>query len=919
MDNTTDADDKAPEVAGSGGAVAGDREGKMPGHDQEHNAVIAGRHSNLPHPKPKRGWRLIRNVVMPRTDPNNPKSSFGLNLIKSDPQASSPHTLVRETPSVAPAVRGDGDGDSDGSNGNGNAVAKKDDIVVAVNGHVVFNVETMEVCDKFIFRYVIQLMKQTGDGNPLRLDLLRSCDEDHQDDISGMLENGIDAKDSVSTPEISDDSIVGQAAAVKPSSRPTKDALPSTTNPKISTDTQGENTEPNKKQDQLRRCFIAEVPPGAKAGDLIRIRIPPADDEADPRVVGITCPNWLGYIGSRKRYLRLVFPDEEAPPIADATPMDYITASAAQSASARHRASASFLTLSPAKNRRRRRQIVPSPAIHRYVGGNAAADEDGGEYTAAGMAGMDIQWEDYQHGQSRLGRQYQVTAFPRPSNRPAALGDTAEPTRSRGSHRELEDWSNEPPLGYDAVWDPQMAADASGRGEDIDGFLDALPTYEKAASMEALHASNYIVADARAIMDKKDRKDPTSLDVHGAPLTEEQAERFKSLVKSTSKSFVEIAASLGISVVSAMVHYYRIYKQTDEYKVLKERLGTEMDLCWMCDDGGDLLMCDTCDRAYHPECLDPPLSDIPKGEWNCPLCVKKDRRRLSSLSSASSISAKPANKCRVDGCTRYKQHNRDGMCIYHFTNRSVAGNNADADDSSIATIDSSVGSRQKSYKVCRVEGCSKFKQHQCEGYCKNHYYEELERRTEQLETSSTTSSMKPSKKCIIQGCNKYKQHQCEGYCKHHHTEELERRAAEKKKAASSLSTKPNNKCRVEGCNKFKQHGFDGMCRAHWNDENTESTLPGDPSTTLTCSSSDSKKRASRPTGTRRSPRSSPEAPNAANESAIMTTLSDDCEDSWECARCNESLPLSRVRCSKCFAWKDGKRPTKGSSSGNESA
>ena len=50
-----------------------------------------------------------------------------------------------------------------------NAVAKKSDIVVAVNGHVVFDAETMEACDKFVFRCVIQLVKQTGDGNPLRL------------------------------------------------------------------------------------------------------------------------------------------------------------------------------------------------------------------------------------------------------------------------------------------------------------------------------------------------------------------------------------------------------------------------------------------------------------------------------------------------------------------------------------------------------------------------------------------------------------------------------------------------------------------------------------------------------------------------------------------------------------------------------
>ena len=76
----------------------------MPGRSQDGqkpDAVVADR---LRHPQPKRGWRLIRNVVLPRTDPNNPKSSFGLKIIKSDPQKSKPHALVGETPSAAVRV-----------------------------------------------------------------------------------------------------------------------------------------------------------------------------------------------------------------------------------------------------------------------------------------------------------------------------------------------------------------------------------------------------------------------------------------------------------------------------------------------------------------------------------------------------------------------------------------------------------------------------------------------------------------------------------------------------------------------------------------------------------------------------------------------------------------------------------------------
>ena len=919
----------APEAASTSTAMAPNQSrGQAQAARDDDDAVVAARHKNLQHPRPRRGWKLVRNVVLPRTDATNPKSSFGLNLIKSSQQATSPHTVVKETPASA--------------HGNAESSARKDDIVVAVNGHVVFNVDTMEVCDKNVFRYVIRLMKQTREGNPLRLDVLRPCGDDNAH--GEALEDGMDGNDSISTPEISDDSLVTGPAVAGPKPGSTGADLTAKEDAQNQTTIEPKTQQQQKQLQQhnkVRSSFIVQVPPATKVGDTIRVRIPSTSGEASPKVVGITCPAWLGYADTRKRYLRLVLSDEKAPPIEGATPMDYIAASAARPA--RHRSSANFLTLSPSKNRRKRRQFIPSPSIHRYAGSNAKsgggytkydeeADDDDDYAAAAGMAGMDIQWEDYQHGQSRVGRQYQVTAFPRALNMPTAMGDAAAgPTRSRGSHRELEDWSNEPPLGYDAVWDPQKAADAIGKGEDIDGFLDSLPTYEKAAGMEALHLSNYIVAGAKAIMDKKDRKDPTSLDVHGAPLTKEQAERFRSLVKSTSKSFFDIAASLGISVISAMIHYYRVYKQTDEYKILKERLSTEMDLCWMCDDGGDLLMCDSCDRGYHPDCLDPPLSVIPEGEWKCPLCAKKeDRRRRSSISSASSTSAKPANKCRVAGCTRFKQYNRDGMCIYHYKQSSDAGVDADADDSSIATLDSSVATnssvtnRHKGHKHCRIAGCSKYKQHQCEGFCKNHYKEEMDKRAA-LENQKKISSPKPNNKCRIEGCNKFKQYGFDGMCRAHHndanSEEVLNVVLDAEES-SAVSTKPKSKCRIEGCNKFKQYGFDGMCRAHYNDANSDKELsPSDAPPTLKYSDSSNKKRSMTATGTRRSPRTSPKSSNADESRIIdMTALSDDSEEeTWECIRCNESVPVDRFRCTACKAWKDGKRPTKGSPGGNESA
>ncbi|XP_023020569.2 chromodomain-helicase-DNA-binding protein Mi-2 homolog [Leptinotarsa decemlineata] len=44
------------------------------------------------------------------------------------------------------------------------------------------------------------------------------------------------------------------------------------------------------------------------------------------------------------------------------------------------------------------------------------------------------------------------------------------------------------------------------------------------------------------------------------------------------------------------------------------------EFCRVCKDGGELLCCDSCTSAYHTHCLNPPLTDIPDGDWKCPRC-----------------------------------------------------------------------------------------------------------------------------------------------------------------------------------------------------------------------------------------------------------------------------------------------------------
>uniref|UniRef100_A0A8C3JUY0 AIRE regulator n=1 Tax=Calidris pygmaea TaxID=425635 RepID=A0A8C3JUY0_9CHAR len=45
------------------------------------------------------------------------------------------------------------------------------------------------------------------------------------------------------------------------------------------------------------------------------------------------------------------------------------------------------------------------------------------------------------------------------------------------------------------------------------------------------------------------------------------------------------------------------------------------DECAACGDGGELICCDGCPRAFHLACLVPPLPRVPSGMWRCSSCV----------------------------------------------------------------------------------------------------------------------------------------------------------------------------------------------------------------------------------------------------------------------------------------------------------
>lgn len=100
------------------------------------------------------------------------------------------------------------------------------------------------------------------------------------------------------------------------------------------------------------------------------------------------------------------------------------------------------------------------------------------------------------------------------------------------------------------------------------------------------------------------------------------------------------------------------------------------DICTECGDGGDLLLCDGCPRAFHTDCAGE--SRIPVGNWFCFNCQhhSRTRRKLSArkeprlYGKAASFGSqeKPSNRCTrvvnapektVGGCVLCRLHDFD--------------------------------------------------------------------------------------------------------------------------------------------------------------------------------------------------------------------------------------------------------------------
>ena len=180
------------------------------------------------------------------------------------------------------------------------------------------------------------------------------------------------------------------------------------------------------------------------------------------------------------------------------------------------------------------------------------------------------------------------------------------------------------------LWNPQKAIEAERSGEDIDGFLSKSDDLNlKILLMEALSIGQYNIRLATEIFVALYAK-KSKLLYNG------NADAFSKIFSTDhfakTKDFDFVVSKLNCSKEIALINYYRWKRSNinrpEQYIRMKQEMHKESDVCEVCDNGGDLIVCDLCNKAYHCYCLTPPLTIIPHGEWFCPECETRSPAKL---------------------------------------------------------------------------------------------------------------------------------------------------------------------------------------------------------------------------------------------------------------------------------------------------
>lgn len=76
--------------------------------------------------------------------------------------------------------------------------------------------------------------------------------------------------------------------------------------------------------------------------------------------------------------------------------------------------------------------------------------------------------------------------------------------------------------------------------------------------------------------------------------------------------------------------------------------GEHLNECYLCDAGGNLILCDYCSKSFHPQCHIPPLTKIPPVDqyWKCCECRAPELVRRYKCGECHACLRQECKRCR---------------------------------------------------------------------------------------------------------------------------------------------------------------------------------------------------------------------------------------------------------------------------------
>ena len=181
------------------------------------------------------------------------------------------------------------------------------------------------------------------------------------------------------------------------------------------------------------------------------------------------------------------------------------------------------------------------------------------------------------------------------------------------------------------LWDPQAAVDAGAEVKKIEGMLKDVPPNKKFETLCKLAEQGYKVEDG---FDEIVKSVPLT---DGSDWDDAKKLKFSEEIFKNRKNLALVCKAMDIEMKTCLIFYYRVFKNSTDYRLMKTivdderyektaRFESVFDVCAICDDGGELVICDECEGEYHLKCMRPPLKSVPEGRWECDECV--DRKVL---------------------------------------------------------------------------------------------------------------------------------------------------------------------------------------------------------------------------------------------------------------------------------------------------